>query len=828
MSPAAAAFPPKTFRKPLNPAPAPAAVYWLLAAVHVVCPLLFFTDLTRNPYFTQIALLNGGLCLCVLLFVAHGLRYGRFSLTLSPVDGPILGFVAAALISWALSWARHPSFRVPIANEGWRVTMFLLINALAAYALGAQLRDPAWDKRFIQIVLWVGAFAGAYGVMQYMGKEFIWSQALNPYSGRPVSTFGNPNFLSSYLVLLLPVSLALAAGAETPGLRWGYSGFFWLFAGAIIATFTRSSWIGALFAVGLFAVLAWPRLKQGRRWLAGALLVVGLMCAFWPPSPLADHPTRPIDRVTELVHGISRDKSYGSWHQRLMIWSCAWDMVKEKPFFGKGWGCFELFYPFYQGWYLSDHVFRNFRTHANNAHNIILEFWSQTGTVGLSAILLVILLFAETCRRRIPLLPEQDRLLAWAFLAGGAGMLVDNFFGNVSIFFAVPAFLFFWMMGVLARWTSPSSERVIGSRGVPALAASLLAAAFCAYGMAHWYDQWRAEIDYFDGFKKIRQGDLKSAIDALERSHGERRFEVNANYELANAYARQGRWASDNHLPTEAAHAMEKALWAYDEAIKANGGYDEIYFNRATILAQMGRVDDAVLDYRTSLLINPLSLDGYRALGNVYLGKPAWREKAVELFERALFYYPADRDLWNNLGFLYSERKEHAKAVDAYAEAIRIDFQFEIAWKNFRSALLSAGRKDHPLLQVPALWQKVQEEGKAARWADARRDAEALSALLPGNEQAELVLANVRAQQKDFPAAITLYLKILERSPGQRQAKLNLARVYANSGRRDDALALLREMAREHPQDAEVSGLLLALGGGPVSSTLHPTSDLVE
>ncbi len=39
------------------------ALVFLLAALQAVCPLLFFTDLTRNPYVTQIYLLYAGLWL---------------------------------------------------------------------------------------------------------------------------------------------------------------------------------------------------------------------------------------------------------------------------------------------------------------------------------------------------------------------------------------------------------------------------------------------------------------------------------------------------------------------------------------------------------------------------------------------------------------------------------------------------------------------------------------------------------------------------------------------------------------------------------------------
>ena len=51
-------------------------------------------------------------------------------------------------------------------------------------------------------------------------------------------------------------------------------------------------------------------------------------------------------------------------------------------------GLLELFYPFYQGHFI-DHIemFRALRTHANNAHNELLEVWGQTGILGLGAFL---------------------------------------------------------------------------------------------------------------------------------------------------------------------------------------------------------------------------------------------------------------------------------------------------------------------------------------------------------------------------------------------------------------------------------------------------------
>lgn len=790
----------------------PRPVFWLLAFVHLVCPLLFFTDLTRNPYFTQISLLQAGLCLALLVVVLSALRAGTFAAARTPLDGPLLIFLAVALASWALSWWDHPPFRLPVWNEGKRVTLFLVVNCLLAFWLAVQVKDPAWDERFQRLALAVGVAAGMYGVLQYSGREIIWPKALDPYGGRPVSTFGNPNFLSSYLVLLLPAALDRFLRARTARRAWGAAALFLTFSAAIICTMTRSSWIGGAVAAGVFLGFAKKLAWERRRRLGLLLGAVFLMAAFWPSSPLNDRPMRPLDRMTELARGVTREKSYGSWHQRLMIWSCAWDMVKERPLLGKGWGCFELFYPFYQGWYLSDEVFRGFRTHANNAHNVVLEIWSQTGTLGLGIFLWIAALTAALVIRRVPALEEERRLAAWALFAGGAGMMADNFFGNVSLFFAVPAFLFWWMTGSLARAFSPGETRVFAFRGPRAWSLAAVLSALCLGGAGLAYTQWKAEVHYFAGFKKAKQEDVKGAIAETEKSRAFRRWEVNNNYELANAYARQSRWAAEKGLAQEAAHMAEKALWAYDEALAANAGYDEIHFNKGTVLAQLGRADEAAMSYRVALLINPLSIEAHRALGNLYLSRGKDWETAADHFERAVSYFPRDRDFWNNLGYLYTKLGRHEKALEAYGRALRLDFQFEIAWKNLRVALAALGRKDHALLRLPALWEETRRAAARSDWAQARRLAEEAARLAPENLPVRLALAGVLAAAGDGDGAREAYAQVLSWEPGHWQARLGLGRLYLKEGDRAAARDFFQKLARERPQDPEVREVFRSLG----------------
>jgi O-antigen ligase len=584
-----------------------------LLFLHGVCPLFFFTDLTRNPYVLQIQLLHAGLLGLLALWLMQGVRRKSWFWHRSVLDVPLLVFAAAAFFSSFLSWLGHPVLRSSLFHESVRAHFFLWVNGLLVFFWGTQISGGSWDRRLRRTALAVGIAAGLYGIAQYAGWEFVWSRDLNPYSGRPVSTFGNPNFLSSYLVMLFPLGLEELLRTRSGLSRVGWTGALLVFAGALICTMTRSSWIGAGVSISFFLCSARSSLSA-RKGTLGFLAVISLSAVlFWPVSP-SSGVIRPLSRMVELLHGVTASASYGSWHQRLLIWSSAWDMVMERPFFGKGWGGFELFYPFYQGAHMANDVFRPFRTHANNAHQVVLEIASQAGLVGLGIAFWIMAAGGIAFRRRFKTLPQEEKLFLMAPAAALAGLLADNFFGNVSLFFAVPAFLFFWLLGILF-----SREDSVSLPLRPAsLMGSVLLAVLSMGGIVYCVRQSMAEIRYFDGYKLAHRGDLLGATHFLELSRRWRPYEVNNNYELANVYLRRGRQALEQGLLREPTILLESAVSAYDAALASNAGYDEIYFNKASALLALGRLEEAEKCLQMSLLINPTFPGSYKVLENLY------------------------------------------------------------------------------------------------------------------------------------------------------------------------------------------------------------------
>ena len=347
-----------------------AARRWMLVTAHFLCPLLFFTNLTRNPYISQISLLNIAIALA---FAAWAWREARrpegMLLPRLPVEWPLGVFVAVWGASWVRAYFGHVEFfRPAMAAEGARGGMFLLVNAVAAFWLGAtsaseddgstdvplgqwvafvivwgllwtafphmrvraggraddlfaQAWDPygaflwtagltaaAWLCRrgrlidFLHLIFAAGFLASVYGVGQYFNYEFVWPNVLNPYGGRAVSTFGNPNFLSTYIAALMPSALALFLIEKTGARRWTYGILFLTLEAALLATLTRSSWGGAV--VGAAALLLSPRLRQTLKDEPRTIgLILGLALALalgWPSSTIASGYTPTfLGRLTE-------------------------------------------------------------------------------------------------------------------------------------------------------------------------------------------------------------------------------------------------------------------------------------------------------------------------------------------------------------------------------------------------------------------------------------------------------------------------------------------------------------------------------------------------
>jgi tetratricopeptide (TPR) repeat protein/O-antigen ligase len=842
----------------------------VLGLVQVVCPLLFFTNLTRNPYYTQIVLLNLGILLVGILWLVEALRQRAWRFPLVAFQWPLVFFLGWALLASIVAWVTHPLLRPGILFETTRVWTFTLVNSVMAIFLPILYTEPVgespalpsiwvdvilallwsacwwqfhmykdtdptqliWDtygfilwlgalvyavvrarpgraQNFFHIIFAVSLVAGIYGIFQYGGKDMVWGSPIQPYGGRPVSTFGNPNFLSSYLLLVCPVAVAFALNARKSE-RFGYALVAFVAMISVLCTLTRSSYVGLAAVFATMFLLLGGRARRHALYAGGALILLVLLVLVFPHTPVSAVQS-PLQRFVEIFQAAEAGHTYAPWHQRLLIWSSAWDMFHRHVLLGIGWGCFELFYPFFQGKYMFVPILAGFRTHANNAHNVLMELWSQVGMVGAGFMVwMVVTVIAAgwiTVRRRAQGL---GRDVAAALLAGFVGMIVDNFFGNVSIFFAMPAFLFWWNVGALTVENRGVNIVKRPFHGAASWALwSCLLVFFLAVG-AYYICRWEQELYYFEGFKEAKIGTVDKSYKSLEKAYAWFPGEVNSNYELGNSYARYGKLLAEKGLSDEARKYQQKAVWAYSAALKANPGYDEIYFNLGVTQSQMGDLEQAARNLETSVFINPLLRDAYAALGSVYIQQHQL-EKAAHAFTMAVAAFPRDKDLWNNLGYTYSQLKQHDKSFDAYKQAVMIDPGFNQAWQNLATAATDSGRRNDPILLVPS-WIRAMEQGLANKnYPSALDYAQRIEKILPDSADAHLSLGNILFYVGRPAESEQEFRKALELHPGFEIAQLNLGRLYQSQGKNDLARAAFKQILAVDAANKDAQAALASL-----------------
>src|SRR5262249_15188952 len=135
----------------------------LLYFLFAVCPLLFFTDLTRNPYYTQIALVNIVVPLCWILWLGEGLKMGEFVWAKSLFDLPLLIVIGFSMLTWVLSMVAHPLLIKGIYSEGSKAAIFLIVNVFLIYAAALRVRDYKLVRNLLWITYAVSFLASAYG-----------------------------------------------------------------------------------------------------------------------------------------------------------------------------------------------------------------------------------------------------------------------------------------------------------------------------------------------------------------------------------------------------------------------------------------------------------------------------------------------------------------------------------------------------------------------------------------------------------------------------------------------------------------------------------------
>lgn len=206
---------------------------------------------------------------------------------------------------------------------------------------------------------------GVAGTVVAVFNAFVVLQAirhhtLNVAVAPPVVIYTTANAVALFLVPLLGVAASLVLFARDRVERLGAGAFLVMAGVATLLSFSR----GGFLAVALMALML-AAIHQRRRLLVPAVVILGLALSRLPPV------------ASRLGHEIDFTDPNNSLAERFRLWGATLRMLRDHPIFGTGLSGFASTVDRYrQG---------SFTEHLIYPHNIALNFWTETGLLGLAA-----------------------------------------------------------------------------------------------------------------------------------------------------------------------------------------------------------------------------------------------------------------------------------------------------------------------------------------------------------------------------------------------------------------------------------------------------------
>lgn len=545
----------------------------LFLSLIIFSPIIFTIKLTRNPHLIQSILISilSAIILLDWAIISHSKE--KISLPRTSLDKPICIFflICIASIVSGVLYNRHFARAVGIA--GFKGLFFLFVNFILIFYITVKVvRDGVQLKKIFYTISIPATVSSIYAILQFFNIDPFWKVNRHPFGTRSFSTFGNPNFLASFLVMSLLGMLALFLGEKMVKKKLVWLAVIVINLWALVITQTRSAWLG-LFVGGIlfFCLLSRQIIRQNKLWIISGIILLVCLGGYFNKN-----------LKVKVIPSLNSQ----AIQQRMLMWRVSWKMFTKRPIIGQGWGTFGLIYPFQQAGYLKIPKYAQLRTHAFQSHNFILNILAETGIVGLGIIIWLLISLLKTARQADSQCPElADKVLILACSGGTMAMFVDNLL-NKTLWIPTCLLLFSIYMGIVAARVVPSVKY---SRH-PALICEglgILAIFIISFSLLHF----TSEILFFKGSKYAKEKQYKASIGFYQKAEKIFPLDYKAPYWLGNSYVKSGL----NLL----------AAKEYVKAVQIDPGYDETWFNLAQVCFLLRKWPQAIQSYENVLRINP-------------------------------------------------------------------------------------------------------------------------------------------------------------------------------------------------------------------------------
>ena len=379
----------------------------------------FLAFLFVVPFLPAGNLVITGAMPCILISGCYFLKLirGKRTFNFGIFDLFVLMFCIMIFSSGAVSVSKTGSIKPALIYLCFTLIYFTGVNII---------RSKEMIKRTVSVLMLSGFLVAAYGIVQnYFGVgDQTWQDKdmFSDIAGRVVSTFGNPNVLAEYLIMIIPFAIAALFIAKRAGNKVPYIICLFFTALCLVYTWSRGSWLGIIFSAMILLVI-----------INRKSIVVYLGMLFLVPFAPVVLPETIIQRFTTIGDIADSSTSY-----RVSIWQASFKMIKDYIIEGIGVGieAFKLVYPGYSLAGIES---------APHSHSLYLQVCVEYGAVGLVIFIFIIFFFLQYCFTAIKKAEEKYIKL---FIAAGVcavlGFLLNGFTDYVWYNYRV--YLMFWLI----------------------------------------------------------------------------------------------------------------------------------------------------------------------------------------------------------------------------------------------------------------------------------------------------------------------------------------------------------------------------------------------
>lgn len=297
------------------------------------------------------------------------------------------------------------------------------------------------DEGLFKIILVTAIIVSIYGILQTMNFDPFPRDVLREnWSKRAFSTMGNPNFLGSYIVLIIPTSIYFYIIKKNITGLTAYAILFY----CLLSTGTRGAWLGTITSIMAFAAIHYMYFRYSKgeftRYIILLVITILLLALYNFNTEGAF-----IDRFLSIARDANEfltkgDRADYSGANRGFIWKRVAELIKKRPLAGYG---IENLGEAFKKYYTQDMIeLWNEVRYLDKAHN---EYLHIAVTSGIPSLLVYLTFISQIILKGLFRLKNCKTALL--ILSSVIGYMTAAFF-NISV--VSVAYVYWIFLGLLA------------------------------------------------------------------------------------------------------------------------------------------------------------------------------------------------------------------------------------------------------------------------------------------------------------------------------------------------------------------------------------------